>query len=83
MNRDELKGKMKDAAGRAERQAGEWTGNKEDEARGAGKQIEGKGQQMLGKVKQAGSDLKHDLQRRREQRESRDTENPDRDRKAA
>ena len=83
MNRDELKGKMKDAAGRAERQAGEWTGNKKEQARGACKQIEGKGQQTLGKVKQAGSDLKHDLERRREQGESRDAENRDRDRKAA
>jgi uncharacterized protein YjbJ (UPF0337 family) len=82
VNRDELKGKAKDMMGRAERQAGEWTGKEETQLKGAGKQIEGKGQQALGKLKEAGKDMKRDLERRHdEQSERRDMEN--RDRKAA
>jgi uncharacterized protein YjbJ (UPF0337 family) len=29
MNKDQVEGKVKDVAGRIERQAGEWTGDKE------------------------------------------------------
>jgi len=54
MNEDQVKGKVKDVAGRVERQAGEWTGNKEAEVRGAAKQVEGKVQQAWGDVKDAG-----------------------------
>jgi len=42
MNEDQVKGKVKDVAGRVERQAGEWTGDAETEAKGAAKQAEGK-----------------------------------------
>jgi uncharacterized protein YjbJ (UPF0337 family) len=51
MNKDEVKGKAKDIAGRVQRQAGEWTGNKESAAKGAAKQVEGKVQNAWGKVK--------------------------------
>ena len=54
MNKDQVEGKVKDVAGRVERQAGEWTGNKEAEARGAAKQVEGKVQGAWGDVKDAG-----------------------------
>jgi uncharacterized protein YjbJ (UPF0337 family) len=54
MNKDQVKGKVKDVAGRVERQAGEWTGSKEAEVRGAAKQVEGKVQQAWGDVKDAG-----------------------------
>ena len=56
MNEDQVKGKVKDVAGRVERQAGEWTGNKEAEVRGAAKQVEGKVQQAWGDVKDAGQE---------------------------
>jgi uncharacterized protein YjbJ (UPF0337 family) len=53
MDKDELKGKAKDIAGRVERQAGEWTGNEETQAKGAIKQGEGKIQNAFGKAKDA------------------------------
>jgi uncharacterized protein YjbJ (UPF0337 family) len=54
MNKDQVEGKLKDVAGRVERQAGEWTGNKEAEVRGTAKQAEGKVQGAWGDVKDAG-----------------------------
>jgi uncharacterized protein YjbJ (UPF0337 family) len=54
MNKDQVEGKVKDVAGRVERQAGEWTGSKEAEVRGTAKQAEGKVQQAWGDVKDAG-----------------------------
>ena len=51
MDRDEIKGKGKDIAGRVERQAGEWTGSEEHQVKGAMKQAEGKVQNIAGKAK--------------------------------
>ncbi len=51
MDKDEIKGKAKDVAGRVERQVGEWTGDKDAQAEGAGKQVEGKVQNAWGKTK--------------------------------
>jgi uncharacterized protein YjbJ (UPF0337 family) len=53
MDKDELKGKAKDIAGRVERQAGEWTGDEETQAKGTVKQGEGKIQNAFGKAKDA------------------------------
>jgi uncharacterized protein YjbJ (UPF0337 family) len=53
MNKDEIKGKAKDIAGRVQRQAGEWTGDEKSTAKGAAKQVEGKVQNAWGKVKDA------------------------------
>jgi uncharacterized protein YjbJ (UPF0337 family) len=53
MNKDEIKGKMKEVEGRVQQKAGEWTGSKEDQVKGVGKQAEGKVQQGVGKVKDA------------------------------
>lgn len=53
MNKDQVEGKVKDVAGRVERQAGEWTGSKETEAKGAAKQVEGKVQGAYGDAKDA------------------------------
>jgi len=54
MNSDQVKGKVKDVAVRAERQVGEWTGDSETQAKGAVKQAEGKVQNAWGNVKEAG-----------------------------
>lgn len=53
MDKDEIKGKTKDIAGRVERQAGEWTGSEEHQVKGAAKQAEGKIQNAVGKAKDA------------------------------
>ncbi|MGA8503656.1 MAG: CsbD family protein [Candidatus Sulfotelmatobacter sp.] len=54
MNKDQMEGKIKDVAGRIERQAGEWTGDEDKEVRGALKQVEGKLQNAWGNAKNAG-----------------------------
>jgi uncharacterized protein YjbJ (UPF0337 family) len=51
MNEDEVKGKMKDVVGRAERKLGKVTGNLKTEARGVARQAEGKVQEIFGKAK--------------------------------
>jgi uncharacterized protein YjbJ (UPF0337 family) len=54
MNKDQVEGKLKDVAGRAERQVGEWTGDKGAQVKGTAKQAEGKVQNAWGDVKDAG-----------------------------
>lgn len=61
MDKDQIKGKMKDVAGRVERQAGEWTGDNDLQAEGTKDQAAGKGQNAFGKMKDAARDLKDDL----------------------
>jgi uncharacterized protein YjbJ (UPF0337 family) len=56
MNKDRVEGKMKDVAGRVERQAGEWTDNKNMQVRGTAKQAEGKIQNAVGKLKDTTKD---------------------------
>lgn len=53
MNKDRVEGKMKDIAGRVERQAGEWTDSEKMQLHGAAKQAEGKVQNAVGKLKDA------------------------------
>jgi uncharacterized protein YjbJ (UPF0337 family) len=53
MNKDRAEGKVKDIAGRVERQAGEWTGDPETQVKGAAKQAEGKVQNAWGQAKDA------------------------------
>jgi uncharacterized protein YjbJ (UPF0337 family) len=59
MNDDQVKGKVKDVAGRVERQVGEWTGDKKAQADGALKQAEGKVQNAWGDVKDAAKKETH------------------------
>ena len=53
MDKDRVDGKVKDIAGRVQRQVGEWTGSTKDQAEGAAKQVEGKVQNAWGKAKDA------------------------------
>jgi uncharacterized protein YjbJ (UPF0337 family) len=53
MNSDQVKGAMKDAAGKVQRKAGEAIDSPEQEAKGAAKQVEGKTQKALGDVREA------------------------------
>ena len=56
MDNDRIKGKMNDVKGRVERQVGEWTGDKDAQAKGTADQIKGKAQNAVGKLKDAGRD---------------------------
>lgn len=53
MNKDRVEGKVKDVAGRVERQVGEWTGDPEKQVEGTAKQVAGKVQNAWGKAKDA------------------------------
>jgi uncharacterized protein YjbJ (UPF0337 family) len=66
MNKDQVEGKVKDVAGRVERQTAEWTGDKKKELDGAAKQAEGKVQKAWGNVKEAGQKTVDKNQSRRE-----------------
>ena len=60
MNKDRVEGKVKDVAGRVERQAGEWTDDPKMQVKGAAKQAEGKVQNTWGKAKDAAKDTADD-----------------------
>ena len=66
MDKDRIKGKMEDAAGRAERQVGEWTGDKETQAEGMKHQIKGKARNAVGQLKDAARDAMKDKDAERE-----------------
>ena len=53
MNKDQIKGSIKDTAGRTQRRVGQATGNGTQQASGLAKQAEGKAQKAVGDVKQA------------------------------
>jgi uncharacterized protein YjbJ (UPF0337 family) len=56
MNKDTVKGAVDDAAGRAKRQVGEWTGDTQTQAEGAAQQVKGKVEKAWGNVKDAAHD---------------------------
>jgi uncharacterized protein YjbJ (UPF0337 family) len=66
MDKDRVKGAMNDAAGRAKRQVGEWTGDTNAKVEGAAQQIKGKAQKAVGAVKDAARDAKSDFDREKE-----------------
>ncbi len=53
MNRDQVKGSLKDAAGKVQRKAGEVTGSTTQQVKGAARQAEGKVQKAAGDVREA------------------------------
>ncbi len=53
MNKDNVKGTIDDAAGRAKRQVGEWTGDTKTQTEGAAQQVKGKVEKAWGNVKDA------------------------------
>ena len=74
MDKERIKGKAQDIAGRAQRQVGEWTGDEKAQAEGLAKQAEGKVRNAVGKVKDAVRDA---ADRANEDRARRDEENRD------
>jgi uncharacterized protein YjbJ (UPF0337 family) len=63
LDKDNIKGKMKDVGGRIKRQAGEWTGDSKLQDEGAMDQAEGKIQNAWGNVKDKARDVADDLKR--------------------
>jgi len=62
MDKDRVKGKMDDAAGRIKRQVGEWTGDNDAQVEGAAQQVKGKAENAWGKIKDAARDAKDEAQ---------------------
>lgn len=60
MDKDRIKGKAEDIAGRVKRQAGEWTGDEKTQAEGAADQLKGKARNMMGRAKDAARDASDD-----------------------
>jgi uncharacterized protein YjbJ (UPF0337 family) len=56
MNKDQVKGAVKDAAGKVQEKAGKAVGSTEQQAKGLQKQVEGKVQGTAGDVKEAVKD---------------------------
>ena len=69
MDKDRVKGAIDDAAGRAKRQVGEWTGDTSAQAEGAAQQVKGKAEKAWGNVKDAGRDAVDSVQREHEKKE--------------
>jgi uncharacterized protein YjbJ (UPF0337 family) len=72
MDKERIKGKAQDVAGRVERQVGEWTGNDKAQAEGLAKQAEGKARNAVGKTKDAVRDAADKLDETRIENEERD-----------
>jgi uncharacterized protein YjbJ (UPF0337 family) len=56
MNKNQVKGAVKDIAGKVQEEAGKLTGSKEQQVKGLNKQISGKAEKAYGDVKAA---IKH------------------------
>jgi len=52
MNKDQVKGAVKDAAGKLQRKTGEVIGSTDQQAKGLARQVDGKVQKAVGDVKE-------------------------------
>lgn len=52
MNKDQIKGAVKDAAGKLQRKTGEAIGSTDQQAQGLARQVEGKVQKAVGDIKE-------------------------------
>jgi uncharacterized protein YjbJ (UPF0337 family) len=80
MNKDTVKGTIDDAAGRAKRQVGEWTGDTNTQVEGEAQQIKGKVEKAWGNVKDTARDAKNDADREAERNRDVTTTTRDTDR---
>ncbi len=58
MNKDQIKGAVKTAAGNVQKQVGKITGSEEQQVKGQVKIVKGKAQRALGDAKESIQDLK-------------------------
>jgi uncharacterized protein YjbJ (UPF0337 family) len=63
MNKDQVKGAAKDAAGKAQEAAGKLVGSKDQQAKGLAKQVEGSVQKNYGDAKEVVKDVTKGNQR--------------------
>ena len=63
MNSNQVKGAVKDVAGKVQRKVGEAVGSTEQQVKGAVKQVEGKTQKAVGNAQEAGADAARNSRR--------------------
>ena len=63
MNSNQVKGAVKDVAGKVQRKVGEAVGSTEQQVKGAAKQVEGKVQKAVGNAQEAGADAARNSRR--------------------
>ena len=61
MNKDQVKGAVKEGAGKLQQETGKILGNKKQEAKGLATKIEGKAQKKVGDAKEALRDARSKL----------------------
>jgi uncharacterized protein YjbJ (UPF0337 family) len=64
VDKNRIKGKMDEIAGRAKRQAGEWTGDTQAQGEGTVDEIKGRAENTWGKVKDSARNLKDDMDKK-------------------
>lgn len=52
MNKDQVKGELKEAAGKVQKKTGELVGSKSQQAQGIAKEVEGKAQKGVGNARE-------------------------------
>jgi uncharacterized protein YjbJ (UPF0337 family) len=57
MNKDQVKGKLKEAAGNVQEEAGKMTGSTEHQSKGQAREAEGKVQKKMGDIKEGVKDI--------------------------
>jgi uncharacterized protein YjbJ (UPF0337 family) len=61
MNKDQVKGAIKEAAGKLQQKTGQILGNKDQQAKGLLKKVQGKAEQKVGDAKEALKDARSKL----------------------
>jgi uncharacterized protein YjbJ (UPF0337 family) len=68
VDKNRIKGKMDEIAGRAKRQAGEWTGDTQAQGEGTVDEIKGRAENAWGKVKDSSRNVKKDMEKKDRER---------------
>jgi uncharacterized protein YjbJ (UPF0337 family) len=68
VDKNRIKGKMDEIAGRAKRQAGEWTGDTQAQSEGTVDEIKGRAENAWGKVKDSARNVKDDMDKKDRER---------------
>jgi uncharacterized protein YjbJ (UPF0337 family) len=68
VDKNRIKGKMDEIAGRAKRQAGEWTGDTQAQGEGTVDEIKGRAENAWGKVKDSARNVKKNMEKKDRER---------------
>jgi uncharacterized protein YjbJ (UPF0337 family) len=68
VDKNRIKGKMDEIAGRAKRQVGEWSGDTQAQGEGTVDEIKGRAENAWGKVKDSARNLKDDMDKKDKER---------------